>query len=98
MKRNVSSSIFSAVPRELHPRAAETMAHQMAFDIAAGPQQDLHTIPFYPNSEIRRHEMMQDFERKSFEEERGISEADTSSFDEMLCCQKIAPDHASQFR
>src|SRR5688572_2178781 len=36
--------ILRCASGELHPqalRAAETMAHQMAFDIATGPQQDL---------------------------------------------------------
>ena len=51
-----------------------------------------------PNSEIRRREMMQDFERKSFEEKRGISEVIRRVFNEMLCRQKIALDRAYQFR
>ena len=38
--------------------------------------------------------MMQDFERKSFEEKRGISEVIRRVFDEKLCRQKIAPDRA----
>jgi hypothetical protein len=42
--------------------------------------------------------MMQDYERKSFEEKRGISEVIRRVFDEMLCRQKIASDRASQFR
>src|SRR5687768_3538516 len=39
--------ILRCASGELHPqalRAAETMAHQMAFDIATGPQQDLDTF------------------------------------------------------
>ena len=36
--------------------------------------------------------MMQDFERKNFEEKRGISEVIRRVFDEMFCRQKIASD------